>query len=476
MSVMINGCGFRWLLGVLLLGCDIGTAQELDNKPVAKMTRLKQPIPVKGWCDIAPQQYPHLMPHYREVPDELNAVPLLLEAKSKLVGWDEMHRVLRSFEKGDIAWDMEFWGAQLKKNEAALARVDQALKRPWLQIPVLLSPSDETAGLMVVMQVASLKSIQCIQHLEKGNEASSLDALKDLYHLSEMCMHTDGGLIGWLVGVACYDVSFRLTGRLLQKTALTSEKIEELEALLKKRPSVTERAQEAFRMEALMYMSFFGELYRGNNEELLLALGVMNPEDGGFNVKALSFKIVTCLLFQPNKTIKMHAEMTRYGIVSAETPRWRRAGLPKPSAHKLLNRDLSVWNNISSNAVGRMLFTMATPMVLKQVEKVETLHLGHRVTQTLCALRHFHSQHNMLPDDLKALVPDYLAAIPLDPYDGKALRYSKIQKRLWSVGEDGKDEGGLDAVKPFTHFRKMRNEPTYLIRFEGVRQLDGHKP
>jgi hypothetical protein len=73
-----------------------------------------------------------------------------------------------------------------------------------------------------------------------------------------------------------------------------------------------------------------------------------------------------------------------------------------------------------------------------------------RLTRVSLLLRAWTLEHGgQLPDSLEALVPDYLPELPVDPYDGKPLRYDK--ERLWSVGSDLKDDGGKtrdDMVQP----------------------------
>lgn len=51
-----------------------------------------------------------------------------------------------------------------------------------------------------------------------------------------------------------------------------------------------------------------------------------------------------------------------------------------------------------------------------------------------------------LPDGLNQLVPKYLPDMPLDPFDGKPLRYNKEQRLLWSVESDLKDDEGKSSV------------------------------
>ena len=46
------------------------------------------------------------------------------------------------------------------------------------------------------------------------------------------------------------------------------------------------------------------------------------------------------------------------------------------------------------------------------------------------------------PGSLAELVPDILPSVPVDPYDGKPLRYDATRHLLWSAGSDLRDDGG----------------------------------
>ena len=55
-----------------------------------------------------------------------------------------------------------------------------------------------------------------------------------------------------------------------------------------------------------------------------------------------------------------------------------------------------------------------------------------------------------LPDSLAQLVPAYLRPVPIDPFSGRELRYSKSATRyvVYSVGTNEKDDGGLKVDYP----------------------------
>jgi hypothetical protein len=68
-----------------------------------------------------------------------------------------------------------------------------------------------------------------------------------------------------------------------------------------------------------------------------------------------------------------------------------------------------------------------------------------RAIRTAVALERYRLAHRTLPPDLNALVPDYIAAVPMDTFDGKPLRYKKNSPRgyvIYSIGPDRHDDGG----------------------------------
>jgi hypothetical protein len=72
-----------------------------------------------------------------------------------------------------------------------------------------------------------------------------------------------------------------------------------------------------------------------------------------------------------------------------------------------------------------------------------------RMAATGLAMRLFEIDHGHRPTQLADLVPDYLPAVPADPFspDGARIRYRPAVEPavLYSLGADGKDDGGAEA-------------------------------
>jgi hypothetical protein len=80
--------------------------------------------------------------------------------------------------------------------------------------------------------------------------------------------------------------------------------------------------------------------------------------------------------------------------------------------------------------------------VVQRIIRTET---GCLVVGTAIALKRFQLKHGKLPETLGELVPEFSRSVPIDPYDGKPLRYHPNADGtylLYSIGEDGKDDGG----------------------------------
>ena len=89
-------------------------------------------------------------------------------------------------------------------------------------------------------------------------------------------------------------------------------------------------------------------------------------------------------------------------------------------------------------------------VVLPSVVKADTRAVAaRRVTRTALAIALRIAQTGSAPASLADLVPDFLARVPTDPWDGKPLHYAAgPPARVWSIGEDAHDDGGVPYAEP----------------------------
>ena len=88
----------------------------------------------------------------------------------------------------------------------------------------------------------------------------------------------------------------------------------------------------------------------------------------------------------------------------------------------------------------RLLVPAVSGLTLKIARTQDFVDLG----VTACALERYRKAKGSYPDTLTQVVPDFLSKIPTDVIDGKPLSYRPEGGRfvLYSIGWDGKDDGG----------------------------------
>ena len=62
------------------------------------------------------------------------------------------------------------------------------------------------------------------------------------------------------------------------------------------------------------------------------------------------------------------------------------------------------------------------------------------------ACNRFERNQGRWPETLAELVPEYLADVPRDPFDGAPFRYSAEKGLVWAVGQNLTDDGGSTQV------------------------------
>ncbi len=97
---------------------------------------------------------------------------------------------------------------------------------------------------------------------------------------------------------------------------------------------------------------------------------------------------------------------------------------------------------------------MLTPSVTRAVEMFLRGDAQLHSAITALACERYRLAQGAWPEALDELVPRYLPAVPIDPFDGAPLRYKKTTAGIviYSIGENGVDDGG-DLIS--------RKKPTY---------------
>ena len=100
----------------------------------------------------------------------------------------------------------------------------------------------------------------------------------------------------------------------------------------------------------------------------------------------------------------------------------------------------------------RVLEGVLVPTVSHLIVKVGVAQTTTQSAALACALERYRLANNRYPDQLAALVPQFIAAVPRDVVDGQPLRYRLTGTNyvIYSIGWNQKDDGGQIVFKKQT--------------------------
>jgi hypothetical protein len=324
----------------------------------------------------------------------------------------------------------------LDTNSSALEKIDAALAFEQFRYPVDYTPGFATLvpHLSQVKTSAALLSIRTALAAEEQNTNEWSQLLEQQIKLGESLNHET--LIGTLVRAACMKIAADTAERCLQFSTpapaacrrLQSTLLRAAETNLLPGALISERAMAApiFRM-SLQQLQQFGD---SGDEE------IESPSDRHASKKANVFVAATGF-FARDLNFYLDVMQTAINLAQQPTPASLVLTNHYESARLRAKSRLHLFAGVLLPALGRA--------VVRHAESQAQL----RLAATAFAIEEFRQTRGRLPADLKELSPYFLPSAPIDPFTGNPLHYTLLQPgyRLYSVGQDGTDDGGHPVPK-----------------------------
>ncbi len=315
------------------------------------------------------------------------------------------------------------------ENAGAVRLLHQGFQYPY-QEPLARSFSAMFPHYQKMRALARFLSLQAQVDAGRGDWNGAINADLDAIQMGETMPH-GGPLIGMLVGVACQSI-----GR--KQAWGTVDHLNAVQARAAARRLAQIRTHHVPFVDTLQEEKWSGqasflELMRRPNWSGALANAIVPDPNGGQNGgqsgnSAGQWALGTRLRLMGKRRIMADYTQTLDRMIAeARLPFATRAPVPAaPPAADPISDMLapSFWNT--------------------RIRETEANTQNALLMVTL-ALRAYKMEHGVYPATLAALAPNYLQAVPDDPFAlSGALRYKRQGARyiLYSVGPDGKDDGG----------------------------------
>jgi hypothetical protein len=365
--------------------------------------------------DAAPPDDSDLLPRREEIADERNAYPVLQEACEKLY-WPTGATALEAWLDTD-AWDDNYMRELLERNEEALQLIDQALQRPELQVPEVTAFGYDIEYLGAWRAVARLLRIAAHAHARNGNYRAAADAALQDVRLGTMVQHGDGALIHYLVGLAIEQVGLAAVRQTLTRGGAPADVLQHAADMIADLPSPVPAMKSTIKTEYVL-------INDGMDEQ------VTGP--------------MRLFAFKPNKTRRLFASQLRLIMEWADGPPRHRQPVRNFYPPELRRSTVRLF--LSGNAAGYMLFSTLINGMTRAADETLNLEFNRSASRIVLALNRYEQDHGELPEKLDALVPDYLAELPADPFTGEPPVYLPDEGILYGVDDDTNDDGGYEEA------------------------------
>jgi len=337
----------------------------------------------------------------------------------------------------------------LRKNEEFFHLVERAFGKPYIQIPTVEDPK-KVSWDTLFPEFARLRDIgifcvikaRFLFHFKREREA--IELLFNTAEMGKKLMESPrpAGLIGYLVGNAITDMSYKALRDLISKSHLPPSQLLSLTKRFLAGHSNLE-SDSWKRSVEMKYMVL---------RNMLDAFLPPNPYDWSkrkwseLRENYIEEKSIPGylhpyfrFLYKPNKTRKTFFSVYNRAKENMGELYKNVKFVPLYQEDEFLIRENALERFIIEN------FTPYSEFFLTLLREYLRVFNG-RATACLFALKAYKEEKGRLPNSLSELVPKYLPKIPIDPFDGKPLRYSKEKGIIYCVGRDLKDSGGSPTI------------------------------
>jgi hypothetical protein len=381
---------------------------------------------------VAPLERPEpalpVDPQARAVLDELfAAVPEGLDSS-------ELRQALET--EGAPSEDLEL----PEGTEQAFAVMDRFLERSGVAMESFRLDQD-VPPFLTVTGLARARLLRAWRYAGADRADEALAEMLRVARLGLMFEHGGGNLLSAMVGIALSQEALDELVELLRSEAAPSDgAVAALAAELEATAALPTGLEGSFLGECSGAEALYDDMRHWSRRELF---ATTDPTRGWSEPEGERNTSGDCCFpfYDADRTIQLARHHCRMVAASALEPGSERV---VPVLEPLAPRGVVPLGAWLDNPVGRILLDIATPAYGGFIAREDALRSRRALLVAWVALERWRRAHpdELPPTELAALVPDYLSAVPVDPWDGEAVRWDPLTGSLWvSQGEgDAGDE------------------------------------
>lgn len=422
--------------------------------------------------DEAPLDYSELAVEMPTTDPDVNGYSLMCSFSENYKGEVDYDSIDELRLQARNQWDSKKVEAILEQHKSIIEGIEPSFSRPIFKFDKEADPETLMPEIQLLKTYVHLKILNARLYEMEGDDHATLKELLKLQKQLRVYAESDGPLITLLVSVAQIRSVEEELFHFLSNAELTTPRWAEAAQSYHMYSVYGGAIRSCYRQE-FQFASFCLDLASKDPAQMIQDIKSLteNDEKPSWLARMLhkgSFK----LGYRPNRT--RNAIYRSYVEIASQ------AELPVKARNlDYTNQLISQFQKrsgtemIDSNIIGTILLSILLPTHESILDRIALNQSSSAAIQLSFALRAYQQANGSLPETLNSLIPEYLEAIPIDPYDGTPMRYSKENRIIYAVGNDFIDSGGSSL--PFAHqipedayednAESDKSEPTFSLRF-----------
>jgi hypothetical protein len=340
----------------------------------------------------------------------------------------------------------------LSKFDAPLAELAAAAPRPRNVYPIHYEEDFNALlpNLAVMKSITRISVLRAVARLRAGDSEGAAADARLAFRIGES-LNEDSLLINQLVRFACDGIAMRALWEGLADHRWSDAQLAAFQELLGKRDYAKGiiHAMEGERAFGNDFMERMIRLKRWN------AVTELDRMMGGGDSRGQESSPLGSILFMPSGWMRqnqiglLRGHQVNLDHVRAVMNRTNRAAVLASNRQQANAMDDYVLKSAVNSSPFNILAKMLLPALSKATAKADRAETVAQMAVVACALERHRLAHGSFPVALTELVPAYLPAVPEDWMSGQPLHYERTDDglfRLWSVGPNGKDDGGVYRI------------------------------
>ncbi|MCH8218112.1 MAG: hypothetical protein IH892_15245 [Planctomycetes bacterium] len=292
-------------------------------------------------------------------------------------------------------------------------------------------------------QCAKLLRLAGETAVRQGDVATSVLAIKAIFSLADSV--DAPGLMWHLARIALERWGLEMIEDLLSVRALSETQIQTLQTMVD-RAAVVRRYEQSLIGERAMSLEFFQASARD------IEMGMRINENDSLPDFLAGIIILRKLFGLHDQDTLSYINGIQASIEAAALP-----------THEALSR-LSEIEKTQHEKLGRM--ARSLNLGLSRVHVLFARSMAElRSAGTALAVERYRLANGRLPATLQDLVPTFIASVPVDPFDGQALRYQQLDPGyvVYSVGQDLADNQGEEGKTGKARRGRKEWDETFIV-------------